>query len=98
MKETGLNEIYTDVCTEYIRLFTENHGCKSTEWLNGIGSILEVDFGADEREYFNLGDIRYDIDNNIKVGLIRDYMDNLYESGFVMDSYEDYLNAKALTA
>lgn len=94
MEQTELNKTYTDVTNEYIRLFTEKQDCKSYEWLNGYGSILECDLGGKDKEYFSFEDIRFDVNNNVEKGAIREYMNELYKSGFEMTSYADYLIAK----
>ena len=62
-----LKERYEAICEEYRKVFLEKQGFHYSYWIaDEIGGVLS----CNEEYYFNINDIRYDIDNDIEVGLI----------------------------
>lgn len=71
-----LIERYKEIVTEYIEKFCKKQGfdLDDVEDLSNLECIFVADY------YFGINDIRYDIDNNIKKGLILEWHDYIVEN------------------
>lgn len=77
-KNTPLPIKYSQIAAAYITLFVDKHGYEFTDWVDddyGIASFIE-------QYYINYSDIRYDIDNNIEMGLIFQWCDDSLEDHY----------------
>ena len=75
-------EQYLIAFVEKQELDIENCYCVA----DGIGEILSVN----EQYYFNFNDIRFDVDNNVKAGLIFKWQNECIENNLKVN-YENYL-------
>ena len=85
-----LKERYEAICEEYRELFLEKQGFSYSYWIaDEIGGVLS----CNEEYYFNINDIRYDIDNDIEVGLIMQSQDDFLEA-YNKDKETKHINYK----
>lgn len=72
-----LKEDYEIACNNYIKEFVKKQKYKFDYWIadevGGIASFIE-------QYYFNFSDIKYDIDNNIKKGVIFEWQDSYVDN------------------
>jgi hypothetical protein len=77
-KLSELQVTFNFVVEKYIQKFEKKHGYQFSDWVSddigGIACFIE-------QYYFNFDDIRYDIDNNVKKGLIFQWQDEGVENG-----------------
>ena len=76
-----LKERYEAICEEYRKLFLEKQDFSFSYWIaDEVGGVLS----CNEEYYFNMDEIRYDIDNDVEVGLIlqaqNDFLDAYYKN------------------
>lgn len=86
-----LKERYQSVATAYLNKFIKKHDIDFDGWINDdIGGIASFCC----QYYFNLDDIRYDIDNECEVGLIlrwqEDVVDYNMKGGTDTINYHSY--------
>ena len=76
MKIEELKKEYEKLCNEYVKKFVKKHGYEFDYWIaddvGGIASFIE-------QYYFNLSDIRYDLENKILKGEIFKWQDENVE-------------------
>ena len=84
---------YEKIVNEYLQIFIEKQGfdIENCYWIaDRVGEILSVN----EQYYFNFDDIRFDVDNNIKSGVIIDWQNETIDNHFNKKrkvNYENYL-------
>ena len=88
---------YEKIVEQYLIAFVEKQELDSEncEWVaDRVGEILSVN----EQYYFSFNDIRFDIDNNIKPGIILEWQDESIDNHFKKKkykiNYENYLKLK----
>ena len=80
---------YEKIVNEYLQAFIEKQelDTENCYWIGDrIGEILSVN----EQYYFNLQEIRFDVDNNIKAGAILDWQDGVIDNR-IQSNYENYI-------
>jgi hypothetical protein len=77
-KLSELQVTFNFVAEKYIQKFEKKHGYEFSSWVSdevgGIACFIE-------QYFFSFDDIRYDIDNNVKKGLIFQWQDDGVENG-----------------
>jgi len=72
-----LKKEYEAICNEYIKDFVKKQGYEFSYWVadkvGGIACFIE-------QYFFNIDDIRYDIDNKVKKGRIFEWQDFCIEN------------------
>lgn len=77
-KISELEKSFIKIANEYIAKFEKKHGYEFSSWVSDeVGGICCFI----EQYFFSFDDIRYDIDNNIKKGLIFQWQDEGVENG-----------------
>ena len=72
-----LKERYEAICEEYRELFEEKQGFSYSDWVaDEIGGVLS----CNDEYFYNINDIRYDIDNDVEVGLILQAQNDFLEA------------------
>lgn len=90
-----LKSRYEAICEEYRKLFLEKQGfdAENCYWVaDEVGGVLS----CNEEYYFNIDEIRYDIDNDIEVGLILQAQDDFMDARYKNDTtphinYKNYV-------
>ena len=80
---------YEKIVEQYLIAFVEKQelDIDNCYWIaDRIGEILSVN----EQYYFNFNDIRFDVDNNMKDGLIFRWQDECIENNLKIN-YENYI-------
>ena len=80
---------YNTIVEQYLIAFVEKQelDIENCYWVaDRIGEILSVN----EQYYFNFNDIRFDVDNNVKAGLIFKWQNESIENNLKVN-YENYL-------
>ena len=83
---------YEKIVNEYLQAFIEKQelDAENCYWIGDrIGEILSVN----EQYYFNLQEIRFDVDNNIKAGVILEWQNECIDNNFKVN-YENYIKLK----
>ena len=83
---------YEKIIEQYLIAFVDKQelDIDNCYWIaDRIGEILSVN----EQYYFNFNDIRFDVDNNVKDGLIFRWQDECIENNLKIN-YENYLKWK----
>lgn len=84
-KKTTLKEQYEQAVNRYIEKFVKKHGYEFTDWVaDEVGGIAVFI----EQYYFNFTDIKYDIDNKVKKGLIFQHQDDSVEHHLTVNQEE----------
>ena len=85
---------YEKIVNEYLIAFVEKQDLdiENCYWVaDRVGEILSVN----EQYYFNFNEIRFDVDNNVKEGLIfkwqNESVDNYFKKRKYKVNYENYL-------
>ena len=85
---------YEKIVNEYLQIFIEKQGfyAENCYWIaDRVGEILCVN----EQYYFNFDEIRFDVDNDVKEGLILKWqdesLDNYFKKKKYKVNYENYL-------
>lgn len=77
-KVSELEKRFIKIADEYINKFEKKHGYEFSSWISdeagGIACFIE-------QYFFGFDDIRHDIDNNVKKGLIFKWQDDGIENG-----------------
>lgn len=81
-----LKEQYKFVCEQYLNKFINKQGYEFTGWIGEVGDIACFI----EQYFFDMNDIRYDINNQLPKGLIFQWQDDNLEAG-----YDNMLNLHA---
>ena len=88
---------YEKIVEQYLLAFVEKQelDIENCYWVaDRVGEILSVN----EQYYFHFNDIRFDIDNNIKEGIILEWqnesIDNHFKKKKYKINYENYLKLK----
>ena len=80
-----LKEQHEQAVNRYIEKFVKKHGYEFTDWVaNEVGGIAVFI----EQYYFNFTDIKYDIDNKVKKGLIFQHQDDSVEHHLTVNQVE----------
>ena len=87
-----LKQEFEVICDKYLNAFVDKQGYEFSYWIaNEIGGICCFI----EQYFFNLNDIRYDIENGIKKGKIFEWQDYAIDKNSKGEdyniSYENYL-------
>ena len=89
-----LKNKYEKIVNEYLQIFVKKQDLdiENCYWVaDRVGEILSVN----EQYYFNLNDIRYDVDNDIEAGAILKWhdesLDNYFKKRKYKVNYENYL-------
>lgn len=77
-KISELEKSFIKIVELYITKFEKKHGYEFSDWVSGNVGEMACFI---EQYYFNFDDIRYDIDNNVKKGLIFQWQDEGVENG-----------------
>lgn len=77
--KSDLQKQYEAIVTVYVRAFEKKHGYEFSGW---IGEQMGEMASFIEQYFFNFDDIRYDIDNKVKKGLIFEHQDADLEHNF----------------
>ena len=83
---------YEKIVEQYLNAFVEKQelDVENCYWVaDRVGELLSVN----EQYYFNFNDIRFDVDNNVKAGVILDWQNESIENNFKVN-YENYLKLK----
>lgn len=82
-----LKNLYEQVCHLYAQKFAEKHDLKFNGWIGGsIGEVAEM-----SDLYFDLRDIRTDIDNDVPAGTIIRWYDQWCEAEKSYMNYRTWL-------
>lgn len=77
-KISELEKSFIKIANEYIAKFEKKHGYEFSSWVSdevgGIACFID-------QYFFSFDDIRYDIDNNVKKGLIFQWQEDGIENG-----------------
>ena len=87
-----LKNKYEKIVEQYLIAFVDKQelNIENCYWVaDRIGEILSVN----EQYYFSFNDIRFDVDNNVKDGLIFKWQDECIENNLKVN-YENYLKWK----
>lgn len=90
--ENKLSNNFYDACYAYIKAFAKKQGLKFHDWADFENCV--VDFGG--TDFYNMDEIRYDIDNNIKAGLIVEWQEACLEA-YSKDNNARMINYKSYT-
>jgi hypothetical protein len=75
---TALKKKYENIVEQYIKKFTNKHGYEFSYWcgpdVGGIACFID-------QYFFNLEDIMYDVNNEVKKGMIFQWQDDQVEYG-----------------
>ena len=89
-----LKNIYEKIVEQYLIAFVEKQelDIENCYWVaDRLGEVLSVN----EQYYFNFDNIRFDVDNNVKAGLIfkwqQESIDNYFNKKKYKVNYENYL-------
>ena len=85
----NLKTKYEKIVEQYLLAFVEKQelDIENCYWVaDRVGEILSVN----EQYYFSFDDIRFDVDNNIKPGIILEWQDESIENNLKIN-YENYL-------
>ena len=83
---------YEKIVGQYLIAFVEKQelDIENCCWIaDRVGELLSVN----EQYYFHFNDIRFDIDNNIKPGIILEWQNESIDNNFKIN-YENYLKLK----
>ena len=90
-----LRKIYQDACEAYVRAFEVKQGLRFIDWAE---HCMIADFGT--TIFVSMDDIRFDVDQNIKAGVILEYCeDSLHihnEGSSELIPYRAYLTQHGL--
>ncbi len=91
-KLTEFQKEYNNIVNKYLLRFVKKHGYEFSDWISDVGEIACFI----EQYFLNFDDIRYDIDNNIKKGLIFQWQDDGIEHAMKHNyGYKDNINFKS---
>lgn len=84
-KKTTLKEQHEQAVNRYIEKFVKKHGYEFTDWVaDEVGGIAVFI----EQYYLNFSDIKYDIDNKVKKGLIFRHQEDSVEHHLTVNQVE----------
>ena len=84
-----LKNKYKKIVEQYLLAFVQKQDLdiENCYWVaDRVGEILSVN----EQYYFNFNDIRFDVDNNVKAGVILEWQNECIDNNFKVN-YENYL-------
>lgn len=87
----NIKEQYEIAVNRYIEKFVKKHGYEFTDWVSDeVGGVAVFI----EQYFFSFTDIKYDIDNKVKKGLIFRHQDDSVEHHFTVNK-EDTINFRS---
>lgn len=93
MKVSELKEKYDDLCQIYAKMFCEKHKLpyKESGWIGDeVGGVL----GVNGERFVDFRDMKYDVDNEVKVGMYEDWDDYCDRVRNIEIQYESVFSPK----